>query len=109
MRYLEPKFSVGSPGTQSYADNWERTFGKPKHSEFLEVPSVCADAPTAADMPADVRGCAPSADVSVTVTAGCETPGGSWQGAGGEGGVTGTPPPPESAEGGVSGFRGVKE
>lgn len=28
MKYLEPRFSVASPGTQEYADNWERIFGK---------------------------------------------------------------------------------
>ena len=26
VKYTEKKFSVASPGTQRYADNWERTF-----------------------------------------------------------------------------------
>lgn len=26
MDYLKPKFSVASPCTSTYADNWERTF-----------------------------------------------------------------------------------
>lgn len=32
MRYLESKFSVGSPGTQAYADAWDRIF-KPSKNE----------------------------------------------------------------------------
>jgi hypothetical protein len=27
MKYLDKKFSVGSPGTAEYATNWEHTFG----------------------------------------------------------------------------------
>jgi hypothetical protein len=109
MRYLEPKFSVGSPGTQSYADNWERTFAKPKQADFLAVPTEMECAPISVDISDFVRGCKPSDDVSVTVTAGCEAPGGSWQGAGGEVEVTGTPTPSSNSEGGVSGFLEVRE
>lgn len=29
MKYTEKRFSVASPGTQQYADNWEATFRKP--------------------------------------------------------------------------------
>lgn len=27
MKYLDKKFSVSSPGTQAYADAWDRIFG----------------------------------------------------------------------------------
>jgi len=36
MRYLEGSFSVGAGTTQSYRDNWRRTFGPPaKYEELL--------------------------------------------------------------------------
>lgn len=33
MRYLDPKFSVGSPGTQAYADAWDLIFKPVKSQE----------------------------------------------------------------------------
>lgn len=102
MRYLESRFSVGSPGTKAYADAWERTFGK--QAEKLDVPSESACAPTGDDRAPQPTSADASEDVSVEVTAGCEAPGGSWQGAGGEGEVTNSPPPSSQTEGGVSGF-----
>lgn len=30
MKYASKSFSVSSPGTKEYADNWERTFRGPK-------------------------------------------------------------------------------
>ena len=29
MKYTQKSFSVASPGTREYADNWERTFRSP--------------------------------------------------------------------------------
>lgn len=43
MRYLETKFSVGSPGTQAYADAWDRIF---KRAELQDPKGGGAEAPT---------------------------------------------------------------
>lgn len=39
MKYTQSKFSVGSPSTQSYADNWERTFGSKKLESICPHPA----------------------------------------------------------------------
>lgn len=105
MRYLDPKFSVGSPGTQAYADAWDRIFKQPK---ILDVPSECAEAPTDNYSSVDVCESELSFDVTVEVSDGYEAAGGSRQGAGGEGEVTGSAPPSSETEGGVSRFPDLK-
>lgn len=99
MRYLESKFSVGSPCTQQYADAWERTFGKAKQpeSQGLQVGAdACTCAPTSTHSAnhaelghgAHVGGC----------VAMCRGEGRGYQNA----------TPSNQNEGGVSGFPGVK-